>query len=354
MNDEHIETKTKTENETDKRTTTMTTIDKTDDQKLGLTTVTLPAPAAEGSNDNVHLGGIPDTTPFAVHPEFVNAITGALVRHGRRGQQLEDDVPEVQMRTIEAARQGPMPKTLAEWKALGGTIAKRYAIDERRDAKARAQHNVGLCEDPDEHGPLVRASARDPIDTKRYLAVLKELFDSGQMPEMGGEILWGVAEEVTQREIAEETGLTEGQVEYRLKRMRKLFAARIAELGMLVLLVAVGVAVAGPVGGIAVNDGGGGGGGEGSGAVEERGRETPVASTVVRLVTREERAKGLREEAAKACAAGNWEECLARYDEARGLDARGDAEQGVQAARRRAEEGVEDEEWRMSAKPRGR
>ena len=335
----------------------MNTIDDNQDTKLGITDVhaTLPTPAAGGVNDNAEVGGIEDTTALACHREFIDTITGTLVRRGRRGvQQLEDDIPQVQMLTIAAARRGPMPKNLGEWKALGGTIAARYARGERKKAKARQVYDAGLCEDPEEHGPLERAHARDPVDVKRYLAILKDLFDAGKMPEWGAEILWGAAEEVPQKEIAEETGLSESQVRHRLAQMRRVFARRLAQLGMLTVLVAVGVVVGGPLGGVAANDVGVERGDGGVEQAEAARAAVASASAVVKLVTREERAKVLREEAAVACEEGKWGECLAGLDEARGLDQRGDAEEGVQAARRRAEEGVEDEEMRMSAKPGGR
>ncbi|HEY8087090.1 MAG TPA: hypothetical protein VIF09_04580, partial [Polyangiaceae bacterium] len=73
---------------------------------------------------------------------------------------------------------------------------------------------------------------RDPVDTKRYLGALKDLFDEGEMPEMGGEILWGTAEDVEQEEIAEETGLSERKVRYRLLLMRKRFAGRLVVRGL--------------------------------------------------------------------------------------------------------------------------
>ena len=63
--------------------------------------------------------------------------------------------------------------------------------------------------------------------------MLKELFDSGKMPDKGVEILWGVAEGVTQWEIAEETGLTDDQVDTRLRRMRRKFRLRLEALGMI-------------------------------------------------------------------------------------------------------------------------
>ena len=202
------------------------------DTRPDLTRVPLPAPAADGRNDNARPVVVADTTAFAAHAAFVHAVKATLVRRGRGGQELESHLAEVQTRTIEAARSGPMPRDLGEWTALGTTIARRYARDERKKARVRDLYDAGLCEDPDAHGPLERATRRDPVDTKRYLAVLGQLFEQGKMPEMGGEILWGVAEELTHPEIAEETGLTERQVQYRMEKMRRVFRARITDLGM--------------------------------------------------------------------------------------------------------------------------
>jgi DNA-directed RNA polymerase specialized sigma24 family protein len=197
------------------------------------------------ANDNGREGreeggraGSADTTRLVVTPEVVAAIKGTLARHGRKSR-FEDDVPEVQTRALEAARRGPMPKDAGQWKALAATIAERYALDEKKKAKARQKYDTGLCEEPDSYGPIEHEGGRDPVDTKRYLTVLKELFDTGRMSEMGGEILWGVAEELSYDEIAEETGLTDGQVRTRLQRMRDTFYRRIADLGLLAVLVVV-------------------------------------------------------------------------------------------------------------------
>ena len=119
----------------------------------------------------------------------------------------EDDIPEVQLRAIEVARVGPMPPDLPRWKALGRRIAKFYAIDQRREWEVRKKYDAGLCEEPDAHGPIEIERGRDPVDAKRYLGVLKDCFDGGEMPEIGAEILWGAADEVPQETTAEETGL---------------------------------------------------------------------------------------------------------------------------------------------------
>jgi DNA-directed RNA polymerase specialized sigma24 family protein len=158
-------------------------------------------------------------------------VRAALIRYGRR-RHLEDDIPEVQCRTLEAARVGPMPPDLPRWKALGRRIAKDYAIDELRKKEAREKYDEGLCEEPDAHGPIEKERGRDPVDAKRYLGVLKDCFDVGEMPEMGGEILWGTAEDVSQEEIGEETGLSERQVRFRLRKMRDRFTQRLVVRGL--------------------------------------------------------------------------------------------------------------------------
>ena len=125
--------------------------------------VASPPPAARtAGNDNAHIStgndnaverGGADATSLVAHADFVACVRGTLVRHGRR-RYLEDDIPEVQMRTLEAARMGPMPEDLARWKALGRRIAKLYSIDERRKWEVRTKYDEGLCEEPDAHGPI--------------------------------------------------------------------------------------------------------------------------------------------------------------------------------------------------------
>ncbi|HEY6459328.1 MAG TPA: hypothetical protein VIY73_04230, partial [Polyangiaceae bacterium] len=56
-------------------------------------------------NDNAHARGVADTTALVTHADFVSCVRRALVRFGRR-KHLADDVPEVQMRALEAARLG--------------------------------------------------------------------------------------------------------------------------------------------------------------------------------------------------------------------------------------------------------
>jgi hypothetical protein len=152
-------------------------------------------------NDNAVRGGIPDTTPLVASPDVVRHLRATLRR--------------------------------------------------RRQTEVRRKYDAGLCEEPDAYGrPTLYWEARDPVDTKRYLAVLGELFESGRMPEHGAEILWGEAEQVPHAEIAAEIGVTETVVDNRLYRMRRTFRARLAALGLLTLLLLLVAVLAAPVGGV--------------------------------------------------------------------------------------------------------
>ncbi len=210
----------------------------------------LAIPAAD--NDNSTPGGIPDTTPLLARPEVVRSIRTALRVYGIRSRDMADAIAEVQTKSLEAARTGKMPRSVAQWKALATKIAINWALDRYREAKVRKKYNAGLCEDPDAYmAPTLHWEHRDPVDTKRYLAILKELFDSGQMPEDGAEILMGEADGVSHAELARELGLSETVVDNRLFRMRARFRARLAALGILTLLVLVYCAVLAPVADVA-------------------------------------------------------------------------------------------------------
>ena len=197
-----------------------------------------PAPA----NDNATRGGVPDTTPLVARPEVVRSIRGVLWRHRVASQNMADAIAEVQTEAIEVARTRRMPGSLAQWKALATTIAVHWALDRLREAKVRKKYDAGLCGDPDAHvRPTLLWEHADPVDTKRYLAVLEELFDSGEMPEHGAEILRGEADDVPHADIAAAIGVSATVVDNRLFRMRTKFRARLAALGMLLLLLILAV-----------------------------------------------------------------------------------------------------------------
>jgi DNA-directed RNA polymerase specialized sigma24 family protein len=195
-----------------------------------------PESDAPPSNDNATRGGVRDTTLCAAHPDFVRYVRATLARRGIPQRDMEDAIADVQADAIAAARRKRMPANLEEWKALGVTIATRRAMKRRRKLKVTRKYDAGPCEEPDRFlGPTLHWEQRDPVDTKRYLAVLKELFDSDEMPEDGEHILQGEADGVPHEELAEELGISPKAVGMRLVRMRDRFYARLATLGMLVL-----------------------------------------------------------------------------------------------------------------------
>ena len=81
--------------------------------------------------------------------------------------------------------------------------------------------------------------------------MLRDLFESGQMPEDGGEILLGEADGVSHAEIAGEIGVSTTTVDNRLSRMRARFRTRLAALGLLVLVVVMWAAMLAPLGEVA-------------------------------------------------------------------------------------------------------
>ena len=196
-------------------------------------------PSAPG-NDNAARGDTPDTTRLVAHPDVVRSLRFTLRRYLVAHQNMADAIAEVQAEAIETARKRKMPRSLAQWKALTRAIAVHWALDRRRESRVRGKYDAGLCHDADAYpGPVLCRERHDPVDMKRYLAVLKDLFDAGQMPEHGEEILQGEADGVSRAEIAAEIGVSENTVGCRLFRMRRRFRARLAALGMLGLLLLV-------------------------------------------------------------------------------------------------------------------
>ena len=198
------------------------------------TAIPIP-PIAANDNDGGHP---PDTIALVARRDVVRYLAATLRRYGVSRADMDDAIADVQTRAIESARFGRMPATVAHWKALTAAIAARWAASRLREAEIAGKHDAGLCDDSDACArPALHREQRDPVDTKRYLAVLKGLFESGQMPPDGAEILWGVAEDVPRAQIAVEIGVAETTVRNRLLRMRATFRAKLAVLGMLVLLL---------------------------------------------------------------------------------------------------------------------
>lgn len=175
-----------------------------------------------------HKNTSPRYVALLVHSENDDATCGSLVVHGWPEQDLEDGLQEVRLKAITRFSRGlKPPDQLAEMRALCAKIAREYAIEVLRRNTRRGRYNVGLCESPDDYTPLIRHEERDPVDASRQIAIVKQLFEEGVMPEHGAEILLDVASDATYPEIAEDLGLSVDTVRGRMRKMRKLFKARV-------------------------------------------------------------------------------------------------------------------------------
>jgi DNA-directed RNA polymerase specialized sigma24 family protein len=297
---------------------------------------TLPASSSSTpiTNDNAIPKRLPtDPNQLLAHPEVTRAIEGTLLQHGMARQELPDGVAQVQMRALGALQNKPRAADLGGWKALCCTIAERLVLKDRKREAKRSLYHEGLSDEADEHSAIARSPGKveDPVDLARQRKVLEGQFEAGDMPEHGEEILDGIAAGESYKDIGAELGLTEAQVARRLTRMRKLFKAKLAALGMLALMLLVAVMFATPFGGVATRDAG-----------PPRDRQATV----------EQRATTLRAEALRACNAEKWDLCVGRLDEARTLDPAGDRGAEVNAARARALDALDAKEREMEAKPR--
>ncbi|HEX3595510.1 MAG TPA: hypothetical protein VGL81_22505 [Polyangiaceae bacterium] len=224
------------------------------------------------------------------HPSVIHVITGVLANHGYRNGDLQDAIVDVQVRAVEGLERRKTPATIRSWEAYCAKIAVDYAIDECRKGQVRDKYDAGLCDTPDDFAPFAPSGeARDPVDAKRQLAVLLEMFDKGEMPEKGKEILLGVADRVKPSILGQELGLPVKEVRSRLQKMRRLFFKRLAVLGLMVMMMALTAVLGGGVAGIATREG------EGTGAAP--------ATSVARMPPR------ARVETQRACDADHRDEC---------------------------------------------
>lgn len=275
----------------------------------------------DSSNDNATCVATADTSHFLHHPHLVRYARAVLRSNGVEPQDMPDVLADVQTDALDAARTGAMPTSLWAWTALVATIAYRTAVDRLRHAEVQDRYDAGLCEDPDAYlQPTLHWEHRDPVDTKRYLGVLKDLFDSGQMPEDGAQILQDEADEVPRAVTAAELGVTVDCVDSRLRRMRARLGARLATLGMLTLTLLFLALLQLPLA-VVIH------------------RPDDVAAPAPRTDPME-RAAELRAAGLNACDGGAWTECLEKLDQARALDLRGDDASTVRAARARATEAL--------------
>jgi DNA-directed RNA polymerase specialized sigma24 family protein len=178
----------------------------------------------------------PDYTALLTHPEVDNGVCGTFVKMGWQQQDLCDGLQQVRFQAIRALRKGlKPPRTVGEMRALCARIARNYILNMwRAEAKAEEYGYVGLCEEPDEYLPLVPLfEERDPVDARRQLEVAADLFRRKEMPELGYEILDGIAGGYSYPEVAKEEGISSFTLQGRLKAMRKRFREELEERDML-------------------------------------------------------------------------------------------------------------------------
>jgi DNA-directed RNA polymerase specialized sigma24 family protein len=185
------------------------------------------------------------------------SIRAVLRFHGWRKRDLRDGVAEVHCRLLEWARNpaNVIPVRPDACAKLCATIAINWCIDEDRKRDTRAPHEAGLCPDPDEFGPREPPPGRwELLDMRRMLAQFQGQLAGGEMPPQIEQIVVGIAAGKTSREIGEELGVPSKTVESRLANARRLFRARLAALGLALVVAMSALLVIVPVAGIAMRD----------------------------------------------------------------------------------------------------
>jgi len=183
-----------------------------------------------------------ETTTMTIHlihhADVIRPIKTTLRSFGVPRQDLEDGVAEVQTRTLEYLEGKPLPEGIEQWVALCTTIARHWRLDEKEKEETAQKYCTGLCEEPDEYVGIEPPVDRpDAVDARRMVGVLQHMFDAGKMPEKGDEILDCVQAGMTSEETGVELDLSPQTVRTRLMKMRRLFARRLARLGMAVTMV---------------------------------------------------------------------------------------------------------------------
>jgi sugar diacid utilization regulator len=113
-------------------------------------------------------------------------------------------------------------------------IARNWRLNEKEKQQTEQKYCTGLCEEPDD------------VDARRMVAVLQEMFDGDEMPQLGDEILDCVQAGMNHQKTAVELGLSPETVRKRLTRMRDLFGRRLATLGLTVTMLMLVLLASGP------------------------------------------------------------------------------------------------------------
>ncbi len=261
-------------------------------------------------------------TPLAVrlaYPAIAQKILAVV-----RTRVPESDAPDVVQATYLRALLVPRPpEDDAELLRLVATIARGQVADFHRSRTRRAARIADAAE-PDEVAPDDGpSSARDLVEAREVLAWIEGEVERGNIPP---ELLrWSreFAAGATFNEIARREGKTASAVKVALHRGRKLVTHRwskyVAAAALGALVVAMLYARRLP---------------------DEQVASPPVKSTPPSAPAPLDEARLLRQNAARACAAQKWGECLRDLDDARDRDPAGDAEPGVQAERAKATEAL--------------
>lgn len=186
----------------------------------------------------------------------IKCIRAVLRFHGWRKRDMRDGISEVHCRLLEWARNpaNVIPLQPAACAKLCATIAINWCIDEERKRDTRAPHEEGLCPDPDEYGPREPPPARwELLDMKQMLSEFQGQLARGEMPPQIEQIVVGIAEGKSAREIGEELGIPTGTVESRLVHARRLFRGRLAVLGLALVVTVVALVVMLPFAGVAMH-----------------------------------------------------------------------------------------------------
>jgi hypothetical protein len=201
-----------------------------------------------------------------------------------------------------------------------------------------------VCEDPDAYlQPPVAGGSRERLDAVRVVRVLEEMFENGQMPALGDEILDCRQAGMSFEEVGAELGIDGEDARSRWRRMRDKLRRRLRTLG--ITAAALGAVALLAMGGVTVLARG-----DDDGASSEV--RVRVADVRVRVDAVEE-GERLRVEALRECARHRWEVCLARVEQAAQIDPEGDALPEAQGLRQLAQQGLTDSVVPMLAKPRG-
>lgn len=237
-----------------------------------------------------------------------------------------DDVVQAALTEAVASNNRPAdPEGARKW--IWG-VARNKIADYHRHAR---RETAGL--DADTRTESLPPSTSESLQAERELL----RWAVGELPEGADahktfEWLLREGEGEKLEDIAASEQLPAPQVRQRVSRLRKLFRARWAQLaaaGILVFLVYLAARNRRREDDMAHQQ-----------PPPRRDRPPQVLEAPEVLVTRE-RARGLREEGLRACERSEWQQCLARLDEARRLDEAGDTDPRVQTARTRARRAIE-------------